>query len=1814
MLAKIYSPFKIRSSKNHFASHGSSAKLTFCASVKMIAAVFVFCGLISAARLEAAPTAKDRHVRLVPRDETVSTHNDFVDVIAEKSTGRFVVGYYFPLADRYVPLSSRYPLSRGDEVGFESRTSFKIDGAVWVTSDDANTFPNRMGAPVMPRPTAVAEPLQAVWTQGDLQIQQFLEPVDFATKGAVRIRYVFENKSATTSHEVGVMLFLDTQIGLSGNDRAPIADGGNYSRKVRDFVGTAVPSIWQAYEYEITQPDFPGVIGEGIMEGNGAIRPDRFAICDWFDDAIKLATWDYEIPDTDYSDSVILMWWNPVTVPPLGRVEFATLYGSGIFVFRRGDLALGNSAPTAVSIYNCKYSPESFLIFGMALNTGIGTAREVYAHLALPTGLSISAGQSPTQVSPFNLGPGSSGTFAWEVKVDPAAFPDSQTVHYQIELTYLNSPRVLQDYPLFVPSLTPGVVLPEPTHDFGNIAYGDSSLPWNLRIRNKGNADLTIQTVLSSRPEFKINGTASGFTIGPCGEVSIPVIFKPSGPSTVRGVITVTDAINRYEVALIGAGLGAMISVQDTLDFEAVDIAQPLSGKKPLVIRNNGNTFLQIDSLTISPQTLFDFLIKPLQLPKIPPPQDGLNTQPLDLVFTPNKLKHETGTLVIYSNDRNRSPRVVTLTGLGIGPVITTTITDANLNFGQVRVGQTPPPKKTVTLLNASTESKTIDSLTTHNSAAFRIEKNWSTPIPMAAGATRTIDVIFDPPRSGFFETEPRITIYNSDPYYSQTQIYAQGQGIAPQIAYSTDSLKFGEVFAKIQSLTRELIVRNINLDPLSPPIRISSFKIETTCTDTTYQVTSPTQWPFELDRDQSQVVAVEFRPGCLGPINGLLTISSLDVFIPTQTVRLLGVGLGGVLSLPAARDYNFGMVPVFETADTTIFLKNGGNYLLRIDSLTTQSAIFSAQIDSILPFNIAVNGSAPVRIAFTPTAAGVANGLLRIYSSDPFNPVQFITLHGTGGRANVTFSPSDLNFGKIRVNSEVSKSVTITNDGNVSIQIAKVLIDSLHFTIKDLPSTVELNDSRTFRLTYHPKTEASHISAMQIISPQLNFRPALPLRGQGVLPHLQTVNSLAFGAVPAGEVREADLILENKGTAPLLFTDMTVASERSVFSFKEAPNRFPLIEGEKRSYTIRFQPDGGGQFNGEVRIVSDDPDAPSKTVQLTGLGDAGAEIQTAAGHDFGLVHIQSRPQWSFRIYNRGTTPLIVTGALSGWPFDTQLESGNTSATIAPNDSVGVRVTFYPQQAGPIHGEAHILSNDFNSSDVVVQLSAIVIAGNVDISTKQIEFGNVRVGTTAEWPLIIQNYGTANLILENVTFSDAHYSLSLQTPVPDVVAPLLARPLRVQFRPDQAGRGYPAEMRVYTSDAAANPLIISLNGAGIAPNIQLSGTQFNFAPTMLFQTTEQSLIVTNEGSDRLTLSGVTINPPGHFAVIGPFPQDFPPGRLVNYRLLFSPTERQSYAAGVQFLSADGQIPQINLTGRGVAAVLTLPERYHDFGRVGDRADWSFVIRNSGDGPLQVIDITNSQPQFRLVGAILPQRIEPGDSRDFTVRFTSSHTGRDAEDFLVIVSDDPFNPRSSIFVEGHESGLSVLLEDFSAEAVDAGIRVQWRVSADEPLVGCYLYRGLQAERARAGLISNGLLTGGDFFTFEDDLRDVEMADSLYYWLQALTISGEAYEFGPVMAIPPPQTDQVRLWPNWPNPFSTHTTLRYQLPVGQAVSLGIYALTGQLVRALFAGRQSAGNHQTDWDGRDAVGRPVAPGVYICRLQTERELVTRRVALLR
>ncbi|MCS7053839.1 MAG: choice-of-anchor A family protein [Ignavibacterium sp.] len=86
-------------------------------------------------------------------------------------------------------------------------------------------------------------------------------------------------------------------------------------------------------------------------------------------------------------------------------------------------------------------------------------------------------------------------------------------------------------------------------------------------------------------------------------------------------------------------------------------------------------------------------------------------------------------------------------------------------------------------------------------------------------------------------------------------------------------------------------------------------------------------------------------------------------------------------------------------------------------------------------------------------------------------------------------------------------------------------------------------------------------------------------------------------------------------------------------------------------------------------------------------------------------------------------------------------------------------------------------------------------------------------------------------------------------------------------------------------------------------------------------------------------------------------------------------------------------------------------------------------------------------------------------------------------------------------------------------------------------------------------------------------------------------------------------EFELFQNYPNPFNPTTTIKFNLPVAEKVTLKIYNTLGEEVRTLIDEFVEAGSHKIVFD---ATG--LSSGIYIYRIQTQTHTISKKLVLLK
>jgi hypothetical protein len=92
------------------------------------------------------------------------------------------------------------------------------------------------------------------------------------------------------------------------------------------------------------------------------------------------------------------------------------------------------------------------------------------------------------------------------------------------------------------------------------------------------------------------------------------------------------------------------------------------------------------------------------------------------------------------------------------------------------------------------------------------------------------------------------------------------------------------------------------------------------------------------------------------------------------------------------------------------------------------------------------------------------------------------------------------------------------------------------------------------------------------------------------------------------------------------------------------------------------------------------------------------------------------------------------------------------------------------------------------------------------------------------------------------------------------------------------------------------------------------------------------------------------------------------------------------------------------------------------------------------------------------------------------------------------------------------------------------------------------------------------------------------------------------------------ENFSLYQNYPNPFNSSTKIRFDLKNPGYVTLDIFNILGQKIRTLISKRYSAGSYNVNWDGTDNIGKGVSSGMYIFRMKSGKNILYRKMILIK
>jgi hypothetical protein len=415
------------------------------------------------------------------------------------------------------------------------------------------------------------------------------------------------------------------------------------------------------------------------------------------------------------------------------------------------------------------------------------------------------------------------------------------------------------------------------------------------------------------------------------------------------------------------------------------------------------------------------------------------------------------------------------------------------------------------------------------------------------------------------------------------------------------------------------------------------------------------------------------------------------------------------------------------------------------------------------------------------------------------------------------------------------------------------------------------------------------------------------------------------------------------------------------------------LAAGASCNIQVTFTPTATGSRQG-ILTVQDDAGNSPQTANLSGTGVVTALTLTPRTLSFPLQVVGSTSAaQSTMVANIGGTPITINQVMASGDYG--FTTTCSGATLQPNGTCTISVTFSPSLTGIIPGEVTI-SDSLPNTPALVNLSGTG-ATPVSVSPNAVSFGTVAVGSTSPAHTVsLRNNGSSGLNL-TITAS-GNFSVAGNGPKPcgTTLAAASQCTVGVTFSPSAAGAVRGGVAVAY--NGASSPQVVSLSGTGsggsIAP-LQFSPATLNIAATVVnTSSTARTITVTNSSSATVNISSVVAS--GDYSLVTtrmPCNGALAPAAQCTVAVKFTPTLPGTINGSITFADDASVGTQIfSIAGIAILPVSLSP------------ATLTFAPQSVGTtSPVQVVTLTNNQSTTLTLHAILT-------SGDYTVTTAGSN--------------------------------------------------------------------------------------------------------------------------------------------------------------------------------------------------------------------------------
>lgn len=503
-----------------------------------------------------------------------------------------------------------------------------------------------------------------------------------------------------------------------------------------------------------------------------------------------------------------------------------------------------------------------------------------------------------------------------------------------------------------------------------------------------------------------------------------------------------------------------------------------------------------------------------------------------------------------------------------------------------------------------------------------------------------------------------------------------------------------------------------------------------------------------------------------------------------------------------SASALEFGRVRVGGSTSQSIRVTNTGTAALNVVGmgiLGQDSLDFSITTGGGA-FSLAAGASRDLTVRFAPlNAGGVENGSKSAHISISSNaePSPFtISMLGNSVQPFAARFDTIIAFPAAVIGrSTIVDTAIITNTCNDTLHISSVELSgpdaggAVRLLTSAGAADVAPGNSYRVRLQFTPTERRSYNATLLVRHDDTTGSTEFSVAGRGVMPAM----ALSATAVNAGRIQVGQdilpdaIVVRNTGDVELRITDLRIsganATDFTIVSPQVTQGSPAIVQvGDSLRVQIRFRPIAGGARTASLEIVAES--LPPMQVALSGAGTQGLLVLSSGTIDFGDVPIVSANERLLIAVNTGDAPARISSVLVVGVGFSLVEGPASGTTIAPGDSVRLRIRFAPAVAGLATGAVTIVAE--GQVPLVGALTGRGVQPGLGVDRTMISFGLVRPGRAASDSLVLRNTGTVPVTINSIMLNGqnaAAFEFGGIPALPFTLGPDATQVLRLGLKP-----------------------------------------------------------------------------------------------------------------------------------------------------------------------------------------------------------------------------------------------------------------------------------------------------------------------------------------------------------------------------------------------------------------------------------------------